>query len=255
LNDSADPIREGLNAALTGVQRGRAVADRLCGCCVELLGVDDAALSVMDSGVLSRAFGASSSLATELGELQFMLGEGPCLSVVDSARPVLVADLSDAGGDRWPAFAAAALQLGVHAVFALPVTAAGVPAGALQLYRHCPGGLDVEMLTGGLLAAELAALPVLDLMGMDMNAATTDSSSAAWSELRDLCRVEVYQAAGMLIGQLKVSPVVGLVRLRGYAFAHGMSATEVAWDIIERRLRLDNDEAWRSAGQNGGPDG
>lgn len=207
MNDSAEGIREGLNAALTGVQRGRAGANRLCGSCVELLGVDDAALSVTYSGELSRAFGASSSLATELGELQFMLGEGPCLSVVDTARPILVADLSDARGDRWPAFAAAALQLGVHAVFALPVAVASVHAGALELFRHRPGGLDADMLTGCLLAAELAALPVLDLMGMDMNAAVTDDSSAAWSELRDLCRVEVYQAAGMLIGQLKVSPM------------------------------------------------
>jgi AmiR/NasT family two-component response regulator len=54
-------------------------------------------------------------------------------------------------------------------------------------------------------------------------------------------RVEVYQAAGMLIAQLGVSASEALVRLRGYAFSHDMTASEVAFQILDRKLRLTTD--------------
>jgi hypothetical protein len=42
-----------------------------------------------------------------------------------------------------------------------------------------------------------------------------------------------------------------LVRLRAYAFAHDMSASVVARDVIGHRLRLDTDDSWRRPQQNG----
>jgi AmiR/NasT family two-component response regulator len=69
--------------------------------------------------------------------------------------------------------------------------------------------------------------------------------------LAALTRVEVYQAAGMLIAQLGVTAAEALVRLRGYAFAHDMTASEVAWEIIERRLRLADDAAHGPAAEDG----
>jgi len=236
-----DRIHDGLTAAVDGVQGARAVADRLCAACVELLEVDGAALSVIYDGGLSRSLGSSSVLSGELDELQFTLGEGPCLESASRAAPVLVADLNDAVADRWPAFASAAAERGVRAVFALPVAVVGFPIGALDLYRNRPGALTAEMLAGGLLAAEFAVFPLLDLMGLDMNAAVTDHRSTAWSELAALTRTEVYQAAGMLIAQLGVPLAEALVRLRAYAFAHDLTASAVAFQILDRDLRLAND--------------
>ena len=43
---------------------------------------------------------------------------------------------------------------------------------------------------------------------------------------------------GMLAAQLEVEPAEALVRLRAHAFATGRSATDVACDILDRRLRL-----------------
>lgn len=238
-----DRMREGLTAAVTGVGRGRAVADRLCGACVELLDVNGAALSFIYDGAMSRSVGSSSAMSRELDELQFTLGEGPCLDAVSSSVPVLIGDLNARAADRWPGFADSAVHRGVQGVFALPVTVASLPVGALDLYRTRPGEMDAGLLIGGLIAAELAALPLLDMMGIDMNAAVTDETSTAWEELTTLTRVEVYQAAGMLIEQLAVSASEALVRLRGYAFAHDMTASDVAFQIIERRLRLAKDGA------------
>jgi hypothetical protein len=134
------------------------------------------------------------------------------------------------------------MQRGVRAVFALPVMVANSPIGALDLYRTTPGDLEGAALSGGMIAAELAALPLLDLMGIDLNAGLNDQTSSAWDELSALTRIEVYQAAGMLIAQLGVSPSEALVRLRGYAFLHDRTASQVAYEIIERRLRLTDDD-------------
>jgi len=160
--DDSDRMRQGLSVALQSAGRGREVADRLCAACVEMLGVDGAALSVMYDGALSRSFGASSPTSRELDELQFVLGQGPCLDSVSALAPALAGDLDARTGTRWPA------------VFPLPVAVASIQVGALDLYRNEPGDLSPAGLDGALIAAELAALPLLDLMGIiSMRPSTT----------------------------------------------------------------------------------
>jgi hypothetical protein len=114
----------------------------------------------------------SGPLSRRLDELQFTFGEGPCLDAVASGRPVLAYDMSDRGEWRWPAFTQAVSDSGVQAVFALPVSIARKPVGALDLFRSQPGPLSDLGLDGGLWAAELAALPLLDLMTADVDWST-----------------------------------------------------------------------------------
>jgi hypothetical protein len=235
----AQRVRDGFNAALPG-RGGSDLAGRLCRACVDLLAVDGAALSVIHDESLRGSLGASSALSHELDELQFTFGEGPCLDAVRDKAPVLIGDLDKAQA-RWPAFTGAAMGRGVRAVFALPVSVSGLAVGALDLYRTGVGDLDAAEVTNSLIAAQFAALPVLDVMSGDLNAAVDDDGSAAWDALSSLSRTEVYQATGMLIAQLGVGPPEALARLRGYAFAHDMTASEVAWEIIGRRLCLDDD--------------
>ena len=104
-----------------------------------------------------------------------------------------------------------------------------------------PGVLGAEQLAGALVAAELAQMPLLDLLAEDLPAAVADPDSDSWAELNTLSRAEVSQATGMLVTQLEVEPAEALVRLRAHAFATGRSATDVACDILDRRLRLQAD--------------
>ena len=115
---------------------------------------------------------------------------------------------------------------------------AGQYVGALDLFRAHPGVLGAEQLAGALVAAELAQMPLLDLLAEDLQAAVADPDSDSWAELNTLSRAEVSQATGMLVAQLEVEPAAALVRLRAHAFATGRSATDVACDILDRRLRL-----------------
>jgi hypothetical protein len=124
-------------------------------------------------------------------------------------------------------------------VFAMPVVVAGQYLGALDLFRSDPGQLGGAHLAGALVAAELAEMSFLDLLGADLHAAVTNPDSTSWSELNTLSRAEVSQATGVLIAQLDVEPAVALVRLRAHAYATGATATAVARDILDHRLFLE----------------
>jgi hypothetical protein len=233
-------IHEQLLAAVDG-RRGTDAADRLCEACVMLFDVDAAAISLVFDGTNSGTLGSSGELARIYDELQFLLGEGPCLDSVTGRAPVLVVDLADPDEGRWPLYGPAMLDLAVRGVYAMPVVVAGEYVGALDLFRNQPGLLDGDEISGAVVAAELAGIPLLDLLDADLHAAAADPKSSAWAELNALSRAEVSQATGMLVAQLEVEAADALVRLRAHAYSTGRSATDVARDILDRRLRLEAD--------------
>ena len=186
-----------------------------------LLEVDAAAISLILDGANTGTLGASGAPARLYDELQFTLGEGPCLDTVTRHAPVLVVDLADPGEVRWPAYRPAMLAHQIRGVYAMPVVVAGQYAGALDLFRTEPGVLSGEELAGAFVAADLAELPVLDLIGDYLQAPMADADSDAWIELGTLSRAEVSQATGMLVAQLDIEQAEALVRLRAHAYATG----------------------------------
>jgi hypothetical protein len=233
-------INETLRAAVDG-QRGLAAADSLCEACVTLFDIDAAAISLIFAGVSSGTLGSSDAAAREYDELQFTIGEGPCLDSVTTRAPVLVADLATPGQVRWPLYRPAMLDYKIRGIFAIPVVLAGEYVGALDFFRAQPGELGDDELAGGVVAAELAGAPLLDLLDADLQAAVNDPTSSAWTELNLLSRTEVSQATGVLVAQLEIEPAEALARLRAHAYATNRSATDVARDILDRRLRLEID--------------
>lgn len=106
-------------------------------------------------------------------------------------------------------------------------------------------------LVGGMWAAQLASLPLLELMNADVDWVAAAEGGDGWEQLASLERVEVYQATGMIIGQLDVDAAEALVRLRAYAFAQGLTASEAAWAIVERRVSLADEESFRALTDRG----
>ena len=240
-------LREALGATLTDAPTPLAAADRLCTACVDLLDVDGASISFIDGGATQGTFGSSSELSRTLDELQFTYGQGPCLDAITQCRPILAPHLDDPSEHRWPGLTEAILGHGIHAVFALPVAMASTPIGALDLYRRSSGPLDDTAMTGGVHAARLAALPLLDLMTSDTDWQRAAAGQGSWEQLESLERVEVYQATGMIIAALDISAADALVRLRAHAISRSLTASDVAYRILDRRLVLGEDD-WREAG-------
>lgn len=238
--DQAERLRDDLGRSMAGAATPLAAANQLCRACVDLLEVDGASISLVHAGTTRGTFGSSNEASRRLDELQFTFGEGPCLDAVRSGAPVVALDLDDPTEHRWPAFTGAALQQGVTKLLALPVAVARAPVGALDLYSSRSGPLPSHTLAGGLLAAELAALPLLDLMSTDVDwAAAAEGEGDGWDQLASLERVEVYQATGMVMAALDVEAAEALVRLRARAYTLGRTASELSWDVVERRLLID----------------
>jgi hypothetical protein len=196
--------------------------------------VDSAAVTVVLPAARETIY-ASDQVASRLEELTLTLGEGPAVDAF-AGGPTLAADLNTVEClTRWPVFAPATVQAGVHGMFALPLRVGAVCLGVLDLYRARPGGLDREQLADALLLADTAC-------GMLPDTAPGDRSGrdGYWPERASPAHPEVHQATGMVTVQLGVSAAVALIRLRAYAYAHDRRLREVA-DVVARRLRFDPD--------------
>ncbi|QKE85092.1 GAF and ANTAR domain-containing protein [Arthrobacter sp. NEB 688] len=205
---------------------------------MELLPVDGAAISVVLEGESRGTVGADSVRSRRLDELQFTFGEGPCLDAVTSGRILLVDDLTTVKG-RWPAYTRAALGDGVRAAFAFPVRISGQAVGALVLYRLIPGSLGPEDLACAVVAADLAAVPIIELVGvLDPG---TRQDGGPWLSGDVPARSRIHQATGLVMSQLGIDRDAALRRLRDRAVATGRTADEVAEDVVGRRILLEVD--------------
>ena len=86
-------------------------ARAVCLACVEVLGVAGAGLVLM-SGGQSMGIGVSDRVTEAVEQMEYTLGEGPCVSAYRTKVPVFDADLADEGTDRWPEFRRGALAAG-----------------------------------------------------------------------------------------------------------------------------------------------
>lgn len=207
-----------------------------CEVCRTTTLVDGVGLTLMAGPMVREPRYATGAVARRLEELQFTLGEGPCVDAFDSGGPVLIPDLeAREATSRWVAFAAAARNAGVRAVFAFPVQSGAVRLGTLTLHRQQLGSLEAEELADALVFADIALLLVLE-------ASYVVAAAAAPLDGASEERAEVYQATGMISAQLGVSVGEALARLRAYAFVHDRVVTDVARNVVTRVLRFDPDD-------------
>ena len=207
---------------------------RLCATVTQVLPATWAGLSLVEGGQVSGAMTGSDAHARELEELQFSLGEGPCVDSVRTRRPVLEPDLAVSGGRRWPAYAPAAHELGIRGVYAFPLQIGVACLGALDVYRDRVEPVWPDAIDDGQVFAEIA----LTMLVSDDPGSPSDVGNASLDDLL-IPAMHVYQAQGMVMVDLGVSLAEALVRLRAYAFVQGRPVAEVARDVVAGRVRLD----------------
>jgi len=200
-----------------------------------MLNVTGAGISMMTEAGNRGVVCATDDVAAQIEDLQFTLGEGPCVEAVRSGVPVLVPNLDmpdDVAVDRWPAFMKGAGVAGVRAVFAFPLRIGAINVGALDLYRDRPGELTAAHLRAGFMAADAAALALL------RTEITSDESLADDVEDISTFQLQVHQATGMVQVQLGVTTEEAFLMLRARAFALGRPIADVATDVVGRTLRF-----------------
>ncbi len=231
----------GLVAEQAARRQGQMAAEDVCAAAVKTLPVSGA--WVMAQGPrASHIMCVTDDVSEQLAELQVTLGEGPCPEVIASGAPVLVSDLDDAdAAGRWPGFTPQARRADAAAIFALPLRIGAIRVGSLGLYRDKSGPLGTGQLGDALILAEAATVVLLESEHPD--GAATAPGAGPGGQPPDLARhrAEIDQATGMVSAQLGVTIGEAFVRLRAYAYAQDRRLSEVARDVVARRLRLSSD--------------
>ena len=231
-----------VSAALLGMAGDsgdeRVLAAQFCGACIAGLDIDGASISMLTASVARETLFASDATARLLEDLQFSLGEGPCMQAATTGRAVMVSDLSDSvEATSWPAFAAAVVEhTVVRALFVVPLHWGVINLGVLDLYRATPGGLSQPQCRDLIAAANLAALMMLELRTDPDDPAGLHDSDAPWLDHTLGSHTEIHQATGMVLAQLDIDATDALARLRAHAFSHQRLLLEVAADVVARRL-------------------
>ena len=213
---------------------GHQSSAHLCEASRRVIGMTGTGVMLLNDDVPQGTMCASDAVSGQLEELQFTLGEGPCIDAYEQREVVAEPDLARPAVQRWLAFSSQAVKAGAAAVFAFPLHVGGVRLGVLDLYRDRPGPLRGEQHADALVVADVMARWVLDVQ--------TDATPGAVAEQLELgsdFHYVVHNAAGMVSVQLGITITEALIRLRAYAYSHDRRLRDVARDVIDRRLRLD----------------
>ncbi|HZO66284.1 MAG TPA: GAF and ANTAR domain-containing protein [Kribbellaceae bacterium] len=210
------------------------MTERLCASCAALTGMSGAGIMLMADDLAQGSLCSTGPTSALIEQVQYTLGEGPCVDAHRQGRPVVEPDLAGTGAGRWAAFVEPVVAAGVGAVFGFPLRVGAVRLGALNLYRDSPGDLSDDQHADALVLADVAAEVILLLQARAPAGMLADELARS----ADL-HVVVHQAAGMVAVQLGIGVTDALVRLRAHAFAYDRPLREVADDVVARRLRFD----------------
>jgi GAF domain/ANTAR domain len=266
--DPARPVTPSRIGAATAAQpdpeRSRVAATAatvsdLCQECVTDLDASAGVVSLMTRAGYRAAAHATDSRARQLDEDQFTLGEGPTLDAFDTASTVLAVDLrTNPWRTRWPLFVPAAERLSFRAALSFPLLAGARSLGVMTVYGSRPVDIDEQRLTRAKNTADQVTMTLLNAPqateeGRDGAPADavpdvrspdpddTTSASPAPGDIVVYYRAEIYQASGMIMAQLNCTIDEAMARLRAYAFAHDRPLQEVARQVVDRKVRFEQD--------------
>jgi hypothetical protein len=156
-------------------------------------GIEHASVSITSRDGQIKTLAPTDILAVHADELQYELGEGPCLDAVLD-KPVVQVD--DIRTDlRWPAYGPqAATQLGIGSQLAFQFRAEPHARGGLNLYSSRPYALTAETRQVGVLFANLAAVA----LGWTRQTETLTEALGA--------RTIIGQAVGVLMERYRLDP-------------------------------------------------
>ena len=123
--------RERILDLIVGHGEGGFGAKRLCQVCAEATAMSGAGIMLMSGDVPYGSLCTANEMSDLIEQLQYALGEGPCVDAYRQDWPVLEPDLAQPDTPRWLAFAAAGHRGGCAGRFRFPApSGVGPPRGA-----------------------------------------------------------------------------------------------------------------------------
>ena len=213
---------------------GAPLPELLCRRAASELPVDGVTLSLMAEDGHGRVLAASNAPARAMDELQFVLGEGPCLAAWRAQRIVLEPNLARTAPSRWPGLSPALVEIGIGAIFAFPLQVGAIRLGVLSLCRLSAGRLSRDHLASALAYADVA---VTILLHQQNQLAPGDGPHPQLADPPGSAS-QIHQATGMISIQASVGLTEALLMLRAHAYVSDRLAVDVARDVVDRKLHF-----------------
>lgn len=200
---------------------------RLCDLAVLEVPVDGAVIGLQVGGVPEGPIAASSPWALEFARAEYAMGEGPTFRVAESSEHVEASSWDSVEFQIWPQFARIAHAMGVAAVFCFPLRIGRARLGAMSFLRSESIELDDHAYLDCLALCDIATHALIYVQ-----AGVQDSQFEGLLHDREVDRIRVHQATGMVAGMLDCPIEDALAQMRARAFVDGVSLYELSSRII-----------------------
>ena len=199
--------------------------------CVELLGADAAGLMLADQRGHLRVVASSAESARQVEIFELQHSEGPCLDCFHSGQQIVNLDEGQMR-DRWPSFAAEAVELGFRSAHALPMRLRDDVIGAINLFTRTNRRLSDDDIVVGQGMADVATIGLLqERVGREKDVLAEQLQLALNS------RILIEQAKGVLAERSRITPTEAFVVMRSYARRQHRTLTSVAAAVVDHTLQ------------------
>ena len=199
---------------------------------VEIIGAEAASVMLADTRGGLRLVASSQERMRLLELFEIQSAQGPCLDAFGSGQPVQASAAESRS--RWPVFAPQASEAGFQAMCAVPLRARTDTIGALNLFRGNDEPFSDTELEIARAMAQVATIALIQERAIRERSMLVEQLQAA---LRS--RVVIEQAKGMLAEHLSTSVDGAFQLLNKYARDHNRRLTDVARDVVNRRVPHD----------------
>jgi GAF domain-containing protein len=192
-------------------------------------GADGAGLTLIEEDRADTLV-ATASFVTEIDDVQYGMGQGPCISAARDAHTVMSGSL---GADsRWPRFGGTTARLGVHSVVSLPLLTPDGVVGAMNVYAHAKNAFDDRSVELGEIFAAPAAIAV-------QNAQVLAHTQRLVAQLRSALetRAVIDRAIGIMMSRGGGTEQEALERLRALSQQEHHKLAVVARQIVDEAVR------------------
>jgi GAF domain-containing protein len=192
-------------------------------------GADGAGLTLLEDD-RSDTIVATASFVTEIDDVQYGMGQGPCISAAREGRTVMSGSL---GADsRWPRFGGTIARLGVHSVVSLPLITPDGVVGAMNVYAHEKDAFDNRSIELGEIFAVPAAIAV-------QNAQVLAHTQRLVTQLKSALETRgvIDRAIGIMMSRSGGTEQEALERLRALSQQEHHKLAVVARQIVDEAVR------------------
>ncbi len=192
-------------------------------------GAEGAGLTLIEEGRADTIV-KSAPFVREVDDIQYGLGEGPCISAARTGQTMRSGSL---GGDsRWPRFGARVGRLGVHSVLSLPLKTEDTVVGAMNVYAHDKNAFDERAEQVGEFFAVPAAIAVQNAQVLAQTRRLAANFQAALTT-----RAVIDQAIGIIMSRHGVSADEAFNRLRTLSQREHAKVAVIAESIVQAAVR------------------